>query len=93
MERIILNKLNFTLCLATPLAFLRRFLKAAGATKKIGTVAFLAAYLLELSLIYYAFVRYYPSCVAAAAVFVSLRTLGRKDAWVCFFYPPPLPRV
>jgi cyclin A len=75
MEVAILNALNFTLTAATPKVFLRRYLKAAGADL---TLAFLASYLCEISLLEYSFLQYLPSMVASASVFLALRTLGRE---------------
>jgi len=75
MEVAILNALNFTLTAATPKVFLRRYLKAASADL---TLAFLASYLCEISLLEYSFLQYLPSMVAAASVFLALRTLGRE---------------
>ncbi|KAL6069598.1 Cyclin-A2 [Balamuthia mandrillaris] len=75
MEAHILNTLEFQLTAATTKVFLRRFLKAAGADL---TVAFLASYLAELTLLEYSFVKYLPSQIAAAAVFLALRTLNRE---------------
>lgn len=78
MEVSILNALGFTLTAATAKVFLRRYLKAAGADL---TLAFLASYLCEISLLEYNFLQYLPSMVAAASVFLSLRTLEREP-WV-----------
>ena len=78
MEVSILNALGFTLTAATAKVFLRRYLKAAGADL---TLAFLASYLCEISLLEYNFLQYLPSMVAAASVFLSLRTLER-ESWV-----------
>jgi len=75
MEVSILNALGFTLTAATAKVFLRRYLKAAGADL---TLAFLASYLCEISLLEYNFLQYLPSMVAAASVFLSLRTLERE---------------
>jgi len=80
MEILILNTLNFDLTAATAKVFLRRYLKAASADL---TLAFLSSYLAELSLQEYSFIQYPPSLVAAAAVFLALRTLGREP-WVSF---------
>lgn len=79
MEVTILNALGFSLTAATAKVFLRRYLKAANADL---TLAFLASYLCEISLLEYGFLKYLPSMVAAASIFLALRTLEREP-WVC----------
>lgn len=78
MEVAILNSLGFSLTAATAKVFLRRYLKAAGADL---TLAFLASYLCEISLLEYNFLKYLPSMIASASVFLALRTLEREP-WV-----------
>lgn len=78
METVILASLEFSLTAATAKVFLRRFLKAADADL---TLAFLASYLCEITLLDYNFLQYLPSVVAAASVFLALLTLSRSP-WV-----------
>jgi len=75
METVILASLEFSLTAATAKVFLRRFLKAADADL---TLAFLASYLCEITLLDYNFLQYLPSVVAAASVFLALLTLSRS---------------
>eukprot|EP01087_Luapelamoeba_hula_P020327 TRINITY_DN6923_c0_g1_i1.p1 TRINITY_DN6923_c0_g1~~TRINITY_DN6923_c0_g1_i1.p1 ORF type:complete len:596 (+),score=91.88 TRINITY_DN6923_c0_g1_i1:366-2153(+) len=75
MEILILTTLGFDLTAATCKVFLRRFLKAAEADL---ILAFLASYLAELSLLEYSLIKYLPSQLAAASVFLALRSLDRE---------------
>lgn len=83
MERLILLTLDFNLNIPTPLHFLRRFSKAARSDSKIHT---LSKYLTELSLLEYKMLKYPPSIIAAAAVYISRSMLPAEVAgpvWVC----------
>ncbi|GAQ89765.1 Cyclin B and related kinase-activating proteins [Klebsormidium nitens] len=74
MEKLMLNTLKFNLTVPTPYVFMCRYLKAAAADKQLETTAF---FLVELCLVEYAFLRFTPSLLAAAAVHTALKTLNR----------------
>ncbi|GAB4855945.1 hypothetical protein Ancab_039787 [Ancistrocladus abbreviatus] len=80
MEKVILEKLEWNLTVATPYVFLVRFIKAAVASdKEMENMAF---YLAETALMYYATTKSYrPSLIAAGAVYVALHTLKSTPAW------------
>lgn len=73
MEALILEKLNFAFLAPYSLHFLRRFSKAANADLKAHTTA---KYMLELALIDYDAVSFYPSAIAAAALNLALKLSG-----------------
>ncbi|NWS07544.1 CCNB2 protein, partial [Motacilla alba] len=75
MEITILKELNFDLGRPLPIHFLRRASKAGEADAKQHT---LAKYLMELTLIDYDMVHHRPSEIAAAALCLSQKVLGRK---------------
>ncbi|NWQ90600.1 CCNB2 protein, partial [Burhinus bistriatus] len=75
MEIMILKELNFSLGRPLPLHFLRRASKAGEADVKQHT---LAKYLMELTLIDYDMVHHHPSEIAAAALCLSQKVLGRN---------------
>jgi cyclin A len=77
MERKVLDALNFELTQPSIKTFLRRCIIAAESDAK---VEFLANYLSELALQEYSFLRFSQSMIAAAAVSLSLLTLG-KAGW------------
>ncbi len=68
MEVHILNVLGFDICHPTPIHFLRRFSKAARSDSECHT---LAKYLTELAAVQYDSLRFAPSMLSAAAVFLS----------------------
>uniref|UniRef100_UPI00358F37EB G2/mitotic-specific cyclin-B2-like isoform X3 n=1 Tax=Myxine glutinosa TaxID=7769 RepID=UPI00358F37EB len=72
MERVMLRELDFNLGRPLPLHFLRRATMAAKADSEQHT---LAKYLMELTLVDYDMVHFYPSQVAAAALCLSRRIL------------------
>ncbi|KAK9748486.1 hypothetical protein RND81_02G060700 [Saponaria officinalis] len=78
MERMIVNSLQFNLSIPTPYVFMRRFLKAAEADKKMELLSF---FLIELCLIEYEMVTYPPSLLAAAAVFTAQCALSGSKNW------------
>ena len=80
MEGMVLNRLNFELSVATSKVFINRFLKAAKAGECDSTTEMLCKYLCELTLQEYAFVKYRPSEIAAAALRLALHTM-RLPAW------------
>mmetsp|Transcript_17800 Transcript_17800/g.40845 ORF Transcript_17800/g.40845 Transcript_17800/m.40845 type:complete len:397 (+) Transcript_17800:255-1445(+) len=77
MEEIILKKLEYQITIPSAHAFLVRYLKAAHADKKIVQ---LSCFILDGTLQSYNMLHYLPSQLAAAAVFVARRTVGR-NAW------------
>ncbi|KAG1358635.1 cyclin-A2-1 [Cocos nucifera] len=81
MESQVLNYLGFQLSVPTIKTFLRRFLRAAQATYKVPSLAlgYLANYLAELTLIEYSFLMFFPSAIAASAVFLARWTLDQSD--------------
>ncbi|KAJ8437456.1 hypothetical protein Cgig2_031977 [Carnegiea gigantea] len=78
MERLMVNALRFNLSFPTPYVFMRRFLKAAEADKKLELVSF---FLIELCLVEYEMLRFQPSLLAAAAVFTAQCTLCGYRHW------------
>ncbi|KAL6058303.1 Cyclin, Nterminal domain containing protein [Balamuthia mandrillaris] len=78
MEKIILRKLDFNLTVPTPLSFLRRFSKAARSDTHVHT---LSKYLTEVSVCEYKMIRFRPSCIAAAAVYIARKMSRRTPTW------------
>ncbi|XP_035818979.1 cyclin-A2 isoform X7 [Zea mays] len=81
MEQQVLNDLGFHLSVPTTNTFLRRFLRAAQAsrTAHLTTLNYLASYLAELTLISYDFMKFLPSEVAASSIFLAKWTLDQSD--------------
>lgn len=77
MEEQILKTLNYNITIPSAHAFLVRFLKAAHADKRIVQ---LSCYILDGTLQSYNLLHYLPSQLAAAAVMIARRTVGR-NAW------------
>ncbi|KAL7533803.1 hypothetical protein ACHAXR_005450 [Thalassiosira sp. AJA248-18] len=77
MEEIILKKLEYQITIPSAHAFLVRYLKAAHADKKIVQ---LSCFILDGTLQSYNMLHYLPSQLAAAAVYIARRTVGR-NAW------------
>lgn len=78
MEYHMLTRLDFNCTTPSSFRFLQRYAKVAQADE----LSFnLAQYLIELPLIEYKMLRYSPSMVAAAALYVSLRILKRELNW------------
>jgi G2/mitotic-specific cyclin-B, other len=77
MEEAILKALEYKITIPSAHAFLIRYLKAAHADKKIVQ---LSCYILDGTLQSYTLLQYLPSELAAAAVFIARRTIGR-NAW------------
>lgn len=77
MEGVVLNALKFDLTVATPLVFLKRFLKAAKADAR---VTYTAHFFTERMLQEYSMIRYPASVIAASAVHMALRVCHRP-AW------------
>eukprot|EP00249_Psilotum_nudum_P012952 c24068_g2_i1 orf=132-572(-) len=78
MEKLMLNTLRFNLTVPTPYVFIVRFLKAAASDKQLDMLAF---FLVELSLVNYAMVKFPPSMLAAAAVYTAQCTFQRVPRW------------
>ncbi|PKA53047.1 Cyclin-B1-1 [Apostasia shenzhenica] len=78
MEKLILNKLDWSLTYPTSYVFILRFLKAANSDKEMENMAFFFA---ELALMHYAMMVYRPSMVAAAAVYAARCTLRKTPLW------------
>ncbi|KAL2320618.1 hypothetical protein Fmac_029587 [Flemingia macrophylla] len=78
MEKIILDKLEWTLTVPTPLVFLVRFLKATIPDQELENMAH---FLSELGMIHYANFMYCPSMIAASAVFAARCTLNKAPLW------------
>lgn len=77
MEECILKTLGYQITIPSAHAFLVRYLKAGHADKRIVQ---LSCYILDSTLQSYDLLRYLPSQLAAAAVFIARRTVGR-NAW------------
>mmetsp|Transcript_46037 Transcript_46037/g.68555 ORF Transcript_46037/g.68555 Transcript_46037/m.68555 type:complete len:351 (-) Transcript_46037:359-1411(-) len=77
MEENILKTLEYQITIPSAHAFLVRYLKAAHADKRIVQ---LSCYVLDGTLQSYNLLHYLPSQLAAAAVYIARRTVGR-NAW------------
>ncbi|CAK8565111.1 unnamed protein product [Lathyrus sativus] len=78
MEKLMLNTLQYNMSIPTAYVFMRRFLKAAQANKKLKMVAF---FLVEMSLVDYGMLKFPPSLVAAAAVYTAQCTVSGFKHW------------
>ena len=76
MEEVILKALEYQITIPSANAFLVRFLKAGHADKRIVQ---LSCYLLDGTLQTYNLLHYLPSQLAAAAIFIARRTVGRNS--------------
>ncbi len=76
MEEAILKKLDYKITIPSAHAFLVRYLKAAKADAKIVQ---LSCYILDGTLLNYGLLRYLPSQLAAAAVLIARRAVGRRN--------------
>lgn len=85
-ERYILSALDYDLSYPNPMNFLRRISKADGYDIQTRT---LGKYLLEISLLDHRFMRYHPSHLGAAAMYLARLILDRGE-WVCLYYTPIL---
>lgn len=75
MEEKILKSLEYQITIPSAHAFLVRFLKAGHADKKIVQ---LSCFIMDGTLQSYTLLHYLPSQLAAAAVFISRRVVGRN---------------
>jgi len=78
MEQTVLNTLHFNLTHPTALHFLRRFSKASGSDYLLHT---LCKYLIEISLLDINLLKYTPSLIAAAAVYLGRAMAGKGPYW------------
>jgi len=78
MEQTLLNTLNFNITHPSSLHFLRRYSKAAGSDYTLHT---LCKYLIELVLIDVKLLKYYPSLIAAASVYLGRAMTQRTPLW------------
>ncbi|XP_028776722.1 G2/mitotic-specific cyclin-1-like isoform X1 [Neltuma alba] len=78
MEKLMLSTLQFNMTVPTPYVFMRRFLKAAQADKKMELLAF---FLIEISLVEYGMLKFPPSLLAAAAIFTAQCTIYGFQQW------------
>ena len=78
-ERYVLAALNYDLSYPNPMNFLRRISKADNYDIQTRT---LAKYLIEISLVDHRFMKYHPSHIAAAAMYLARLILERGE-WVC----------
>lgn len=77
-ERYVLAALNYDLSYPNPMNFLRRISKADSYDIQTRT---LGKYLIEISLVDHRFMKYHPSRIAAAAMYLARLILDR-DEWV-----------
>lgn len=78
VERVILNALDFNLCIPSPLMFLRRYSKAAQSDTTCHT---LSKYLCELSVTSYSMIEFLPSHIAVASVYLARLMRNISPAW------------
>ena len=80
MEVNILTELKFNISIVTPLKFLERYSEQM----KFNQIEYyLARYFVELSIVEYSFIKYKPSIVAAAAVYlVEKNRRSLRDSWI-----------
>ncbi|KAG1672700.1 hypothetical protein FOA52_005177 [Chlamydomonas sp. UWO 241] len=77
MEEVVLKKLRYELTVPTAKTFLRRLLQICNPDELLH---FLSNYLAELSLLDYGMLRFLPSVIAAAAIFLT-NVMLRRPAW------------
>lgn len=77
MEGQIISTLDFNLLSISPLRFLERHSRIAKLDNKF---TYFAKYLIELALIDYSMLRYSPSLLACASIFLSNRLANRAEA-------------
>ncbi|KAH0698918.1 hypothetical protein KY284_013133 [Solanum tuberosum] len=78
MEKLMLSTLQYNMSFPTPYVFMRRFLKAAQADKKLEELSF---FLMELCLVEYEMLKHPPSFMAAAAIYTAQCTLYGVKEW------------
>ncbi|XP_009766698.1 G2/mitotic-specific cyclin-2-like [Nicotiana sylvestris] len=78
METLMLDTLQFNMSVPTAYVFMRRFLKAAQADRKLEVLSF---FLIELCLVEYEMLKFPPSFMAAAAIYTAQCTLYGVMQW------------
>ncbi|XP_072957219.1 cyclin-B2-1-like [Typha angustifolia] len=78
MERLIVNTLQFNMSVPTPYVFMRRFLKAAQSDRQMELLSF---FIIELCLVEYQMLKFYPSLLAAAAIYTAQCSLKGFKSW------------
>ncbi|KAJ4966215.1 hypothetical protein NE237_018064 [Protea cynaroides] len=78
MEKLMVNTLQFNMSVPTPYAFMRRFLKAAQADKKLELLSF---FIVELCLVECEMLRFPPSLLAAAAIYTAQCSINGSRQW------------
>ncbi|KAF9603944.1 hypothetical protein IFM89_039164 [Coptis chinensis] len=78
MEKLMVNKLQFNMCVPTPYVFMRRFLKTVQSDKKLELLSF---YMVELCMVEYDMLKFRPSLLAAAAIYTAQSTVDRFKHW------------
>ncbi|XP_069150425.1 G2/mitotic-specific cyclin-2-like [Solanum lycopersicum] len=78
MEKLMLNTLQYNMSFPTAYVFMRRFLKATQADKKLEELSF---FLIELCLVEYEMLMNSPSFMAAAAIYTAQCTLYGVKQW------------
>ncbi|OIT06526.1 g2mitotic-specific cyclin-1 [Nicotiana attenuata] len=78
LETLMLNTLQFNMSVPTAYVFMRRFLKAAKADRKLEVMSF---FLIELCLVEYEMLKFPPSFMAAAAIYTAQCTLYGVMQW------------
>ncbi|TKY70259.1 G2/mitotic-specific cyclin-1 [Spatholobus suberectus] len=78
MEKLMVNTLQFNMSVPTAYVFMKRFLKAAQADRKLELLAF---FLVELSVVEYEMLKFSPSLLAAAAVYTAQCTIYGFKQW------------
>ena len=73
MEREILNRINFNLCIPAPIHFLRRYSKAGHSDGLTHTIA---KFLAEMTCQYYTMLKFLPSEIAGACVLLARQIRG-----------------
>lgn len=79
MEGKILNALKFNVTTSSPYLFLKRYAKLLHNCDS--KTWYMARYLLELSLIEYAMLKYTPSNIAASAIYLAAKIFKYKNIW------------
>lgn len=77
MEEKMVKKLHYNMTIASTHCFLMRYLKAGHADRRM---VWLASYVCERMLQEYSMLKYLPSMIAACAVLIARKNLGR-NAW------------
>lgn len=86
-ESDILWKLDFNILVVSPLLLFNRFYFIASQSKeelkhsRMSQIYYLSNFILELCLLEYSMLKYSPSILASAALFVSRRVFNYKPSW------------